>query len=146
MRDAGDRHLDLLLDLLCRDSLEFSGTCRRPFRRRPASYEATDLNKHLAVRELKFQSPEGTADHKTAVLEALSLKPDVIFLLTDGEKPELTAQDLKEIADHTGETTIHGIKISDVAMPSQQNGWLERIAHQSGGEYREIKIDNELKK
>lgn len=89
---------------------------------------------------------DGSADHKTAVLEALSLKPDVIFLLTDGEKPELTAQDLKEIADHTGATTIHSIKISDAAMPSQQNGWLERIAHQSGGKYREIKVDNEVKK
>ena len=126
--------------------MEFSGTCRRPFRRRPASYEATDLNKHLAVREVNHLFADGSADHKTAVLEALSLKPDVIFLLTDGEKPELTAQDLKEIADHTGATTIHSIKISDAAMPSQQNGWLERIAHQSGGKYREIKVDNEVKK
>ncbi len=105
-------------------------------------YFATDLNNQLASQEVdRITSDRGT-EHKPAIIEALSLKPDVLYFLTDGDEPALSAADLREIARHTGGTTIHVVKFGDGTVVSRQISWLERLAQQSDGEFREIKVSN----
>ncbi len=104
-------------------------------------YFASELNKQSAAREVDRIVPNNGTEHKTALLEALLLKPDVVYLLTDGEEPELYEADLKEIARHTGKTTIHVIKFGDGTVSSLKTSWLQRLARQSDGEFREFKVD-----
>ncbi len=102
-------------------------------------FYATELNKLSAAREVdRIVSDSGT-EHKPALMEALRLKADVIYFLTDGDEPELSAADLKDIARNTKQTTIHVIKFGDGTVSSRQISWLERLAQQSDGEFREIK-------
>ena len=104
-------------------------------------YFASELNKQSAAREVDRIVPNNGTEHKAALLEALMLKPDVDYLLTDGEEPELYEADLKEVARHTGTTTIHVIKFGDGTVSSRETSWLQRLARQSDGEFREFKVD-----
>ena len=102
---------------------------------------ATEFNKLAASHSIdRIRSDAGT-EHKSALLEALRLKPDVIYFLTDGDEPELSPADLREIAKQTGKTIIHVIKFGDSAVEFRQMTWLEKLAKQSYGEYRPIKAE-----
>ena len=105
-------------------------------------YFASELNKQLAGQEVDRVTADRGTDHRPAILEALSLKPDVIYFLTDGDEPALSTADLTEIAKRTGQTTIHVVKFGDGTLVSRKSSWLQRLAIQSQGEYREIKITN----
>jgi Ca-activated chloride channel family protein len=101
-------------------------------------YFATELNKQLATQEIDRITPDRGTEHKLALIEALSLKPDVVYFLTDGDEPALSAAELKEIHRHTGRTTIHVIKLGDGKVSTRQISWLELLARQAGGEFREF--------
>jgi hypothetical protein len=101
-------------------------------------YFATELNKQLATQEIDRITPDRGTEHKAALIEALSLKPDVVYFLTDGDEPALSAAELKEIHRHTGSTTIHVIKLGDGTLTTRQVSWLELLARQAGGEFREF--------
>lgn len=108
--------------------------------RRQAKQEmffATELNRQLASHEIDRVTCDRGTLHLPAILEALSLKPDVIYFLTDGE-PDLFAADLATIHRSTGSTTIHAIRFGDGALTSRTTHWMELLARQSGGEFREI--------
>lgn len=105
-------------------------------------YFATELNKQLASQEIDRRTADRGTDHRPALLEALSLKPEVIYFLTDGDEPELTLADLKEIARHSRGTTIHVIKFGDGTLVSRETSWLEKLAAQSDGEFRSLKVLN----
>ena len=100
-------------------------------------YFATDVNRELAAHEIDRITCDNGTSHLPAILEALSLQPDVLYLLTDGE-PELFAADLAEIVRVKGNTTIHAIRIGDGTISSRTTGWMEQLALQSGGEFREV--------
>jgi len=103
-----------------------------------AMYFATDVNKELAGHEIdRIDAKRGTA-HMPALVEAISLKPDVIYFLTDGDEPELSPGQLAEIRRLAGGITIHVIKFGDGTLSSRGPSWLERLATQSNGEFREI--------
>ncbi|MCA9080844.1 MAG: VWA domain-containing protein [Planctomycetaceae bacterium] len=76
------------------------------------------------------------ADGKTnpvqALLIAMQLKPDTIYLLTDGDIPYKVAQVVREANVH--HTSIHTIGFGDDAGEQV----LREIAEQSGGTYRYI--------
>ena len=105
-------------------------------------YFASELNKQLAGQEVDRVTADRGTDHRPAILEALSLKPDVIYFLTDGDEPALSTADLTEIAQRTGQTTIHVVKFGDGTMVSRESSWLQRLARQSSGEFLEIKVVN----
>ena len=105
-------------------------------------YFASELNKQLAGQEVDRVTADRGTDHRPAILEALSLKPDVIYFLTDGDEPALSTADLTEIAKRTGQTTIHVVKFGDGTMVSRESSWLQRLARQSSGEFLEIKVVN----
>jgi Ca-activated chloride channel family protein len=77
----------------------------------------------------------GATEHEQAIMSALYHKPDVIFLLTDGGDPALTAgqrQRIRRVAG--GRTSIHCIQFG--FGPRQESGaFLERLAAENRGSY-----------
>ena len=77
-----------------------------------------------------------------AILEAISLKPDVIYFLTDGDESELSPAEMAQVRQLSRNITIHVIKLGDGTLSSLRPSWLKRLADQAHGEYREINIGN----
>ncbi len=104
-------------------------------------YFATDVNKQLAGQEIDRISPDHGTDHKPALIEAFGLKPDVVYFLTDGDEPALTEADLRDIRHFGGSTTVHVIRFGNGAYTDRSATWLQKLAAQCQGEYREIVAD-----
>lgn len=105
-------------------------------------YYASEVNRMLAVQEVDRVVPDAGTDHKPALEEALALKPDVIYFLTDGDEPSLSAGDLRDIRHLAGKTSIHVIQFSNGAYTSRTANWLQKLAQQCQGEYRIIAVQN----
>ena len=105
-------------------------------------YFATDVNKELAGHQIDRVTADRGTVPMPAILEAISLKPDVIYFLTDGDESELSPKEMAEVRQLSRSITIHVIKLGDGTLSSLSRSWLERLAHQSQGQYREITIGN----
>lgn len=103
-------------------------------------FAATAANVFLAEQQIDRATPYHGTDHLPAIQDALSLQPDVIYFLTDGHEPQLSPDDLRHLSRVTGGTTIHVIEFADSGLSSRGMSWLERLASQSGGEYRGIVV------
>ena len=97
----------------------------------------TDANRAEVKRFLGTIEAEGGTDHVAALSMAIRMRPDVIFLLTDGDKPLVTARELARIDRIGPGIMIHTIQFGD--GPQRDAEWLDgKLAHQSGGEYRYV--------
>jgi hypothetical protein len=78
----------------------------------------------------------GATDHERAIMSALQLKPDVLYLLTDGD-PVLSASQRKRIHDETGgRTTISCIQFGRIRPDEEATRTaLESLARENGGSY-----------
>jgi hypothetical protein len=96
---------------------------------------ATDRNKQLAANFLSRITADGGTDRLSALHEAISLAPDVIFFLTDADDP-MTPTELAEIhqANRQAQTAICTIEFGRRQSPSPDN-FLVRLAGDSGGQY-----------
>lgn len=103
-------------------------------------YFASDVNKQLALQQIETVTPDHGTDHFPALQEALALKPDVIYFLTDGEEPSLSPAELREVQALAGSTTIHVIKFGDGRVTTTATSWLEKLARQCSGEFRELEV------
>lgn len=96
-------------------------------------YRATDVNRTKTQQYINgIDAAAGTRD-LPAILKALHLQPEVIFLLTDGEG--LSAADLSEIraANRSG-ARIHCVRFGK--GPELAGGsYIERLARENGGTY-----------
>ena len=103
---------------------------------RHESFFATDRQRARARQFIESQQPGSGTIHKPALLAALKMSPDVIYLLTDGDTPELSPRDLNDLkrANHK-RTQIHVIELGKGAKLSTQN-WLEQLASDHRGQYR----------
>lgn len=117
-------------------------TTRMRLRRQPArdTYFATTANILQAVQEVDRVQPERGTEHKPALVEALSLEPDVVYFLTDGREPQLSPADLRDIKAMARRTTIHVVEFGSGLLEDRSTSWLERLARQSNGEYRAFGI------
>ncbi len=104
------------------------------------TYPATEVNLLLAEREIDRVEAQNGTHHMSALIDALSLAPDVIYFLTDGREPALSPAELSEVKRLTGKTTIHVIEFGNGALSSRTTSWLEKLARQSNGEYREFVV------
>lgn len=87
-------------------------------------------SKSQMVQWLRLIEPDGETDPRGAMSLALSLRPDAVFLLSDGEFPEGTVE---AIACKNGrKIPIHCVDLSSGAGGDQ----LQQIARDSGGQYR----------
>ncbi len=97
----------------------------------------TDANRAAVKKFLGTIEADGGTDHVAALSLAIRMRPDVIFLLTDGDKPLLSDRQLARI-DHIGPgITIHAIQFGEGPQRGGR-GWMGKLAKQSGGEYRYV--------
>jgi hypothetical protein len=97
----------------------------------------TDANRTEVKRFLGTIEADGGTDHAAALSLAIRMRPNVIFLLTDGDRPYLNARDLARI-DRVGPgIIIHAIQFGEGAH-GDANGWMAKLARQSGGEYKYV--------
>jgi len=97
--------------------------------------KATDENKAAVQGHVSGLAAFGATEHEMALMSALYLKPDVIFLLTDGGEPPLNDVQLRRIRKlASGQTSIHCIQFGFGPLPSSDS-FLHRLAAQNGGGY-----------
>jgi hypothetical protein len=101
---------------------------------------ANDQNKKLAKQFVDSIQAEGGTKHADALVLALKMHPDVIFLLTDGDPPDdLTKEELARVERlNSGATVIDVIQISP-PPPAGETNHLEVLAKHSGG--RHVYVD-----
>ena len=98
-------------------------------------YFANEENKAAGNRFVDSVSGDGGTDHLAALKYALSLAPDVIFLLTDAEGG-FTAAELGAVADwNRSAAVINAIEFGVGGKPRSADRSLERLANESGGQY-----------
>ena len=78
---------------------------------------------------LRLIEPDGGTDPRTALKQGISLKPDAVFLLSDGEFPEGTVEEVARL--NTRRVPIHCIDLAGGSAGDQ----LKKIAAGSGGHY-----------
>src|SRR5512135_258978 len=93
----------------------------------PRSADLTAKNQLL--QWLRLIKPDGETDPRPAMAQALALRPDAIFLLSDGEFPEGTVEAIAK--KNTRKVPIHCIDLAGGAAGDQ----LQRIVRESGGQY-----------
>ena len=78
---------------------------------------------------LRLVEPDGGTDPRGALRQALALRPEVVFLLSDGAFPDGTAE-------YIAQFNAHRIPIHCVDLSGGEGGdHLRRIARESGGRY-----------
>lgn len=100
---------------------------------------ATDVNKQAAERFINGIQPEGATDHYLALSLALKMRPDVIFLLTDGDaKDDLSEEELAKLAKQNATATkIHVIQFT-ADLPTGAN--LKTLAKENQGEFKTVSL------
>ena len=98
---------------------------------------ATEQNKRAVERFLKSIEANGGTDHQAALRMAAAMKPDVIFLLTDGDDPKLTPQQMEKIQGWLGGIHINIIEFGPAEQP-EKDSFLKELARRVGGEYRYV--------
>jgi hypothetical protein len=95
---------------------------------------ADDANKKALSRWVSDLAAFGPTEHERALVAALKLKPEVIFLLTDGGDPELNAGQFRVIREQAaGRTTIHCLHF-ERGSPDPDS-FLRRLAAENRGSY-----------
>ncbi len=88
---------------------------------------ADTASRDQLARWLNLISADGATDPRGAMSQALSLKPDAVFLLSDGQFPEGTVEAL-------GQKNAAKIPVHCVDMSGNSTD-LRKIAKASGGQY-----------
>jgi Mg-chelatase subunit ChlD len=78
---------------------------------------------------LRLIEPDGGTDPRPAMKQALMLKPDAVFLLSDGEFPEGTVEEVAKL--NTRKIPVHCVDLAGGLAGDH----LKRIADASGGQY-----------
>ncbi len=95
----------------------------------PFPRSADQRNKDLLTAWLRLIVPDGGTEPKSAVIQALALAPDAVFLLSDGDYPEGTVEAIA--AANSRKTPIHCVDLTGGLAGDH----LQRIARDSGGQY-----------
>ena len=95
---------------------------------------ATQINRTLSQQTITSFREHGGTNHLLALELALSLKPDVLFFLTDADEPELTMAELNTIRSRNPKGEIHTVEFGKGARINVDN-FLVKIARQNRGTY-----------
>jgi hypothetical protein len=83
---------------------------------------------------------DGGTQHEQALLAAVGMKPDVVFLLTDADQPVLSSAQLQRIAHAArGKCTIHTIEFGLGPSLGIEN-FLVKLARQTGGRHTYVDV------
>jgi hypothetical protein len=105
----------------------------------PGMEFANDAGKNKAESFIGSILADGGTRHVEALELALSLRPDVIFFLTDAEDPKLSATQLADIRRRNSGTSINAIEFGSGPASSGQN-FLKRLAEQNHGNYGYVDV------
>src|SRR5262249_34166842 len=98
---------------------------------------ATAANKKRIQDQLASILPDGGTDHMAALRAALTLKPEVIFFLTDADL--MTNGDVNEILAEAGTTRIQAVEFGRGVNLGERTP-LRRLAATTGGAYLYIDV------
>lgn len=105
---------------------------------------ATPAEKQGAVRFIEGMTALGGTYHKAPLLEAIAHRPDVIFLLTDGEsQDDLKSGELEEIEriNSLGRgAQINVIHFISGGLTHSESRSLQQLAEQNRGQYKCINV------
>lgn len=97
---------------------------------------ANERNKELAEKFLDSISAQGGTEHEAALRIALKLKPDVIFWLTDADRPKLSDEQIARFNNLAAGTIIHAIEFgSGPQNEKDKDNFLKKIAEGNAGEH-----------
>lgn len=107
----------------------------------PRSVYATEENKQALRRwAMGIRQDRGRAPYEPLEF-VLQLRPDVIFLLSDGEFPqriESMLQELNQVENLFGETHPRSLVHTIAYFSEEGESRMRRIAEQNGGQYRYV--------
>jgi hypothetical protein len=95
----------------------------------------TERNKKLAANFIGGITADGGTDRFAALRQAMALRPDVIFFLTDADDPMSSSEmaEMERLYSRVG-AAICVIEFGRTAAPPKEN-FLTVLARQSGGQY-----------
>jgi hypothetical protein len=99
---------------------------------------ATATNKARVANQLGLVGPDGGTDHMLALRSALSMRPEVIFFLTDADL--MTQGDVSSVLAQSGSTRIQAVEFGRGFELGGQTNPLRRLATATGGTYRYIDV------
>lgn len=103
--------------------------------------DASDTNKSAVPGFISSMAAFGATNHRTGLLSAVTYKPDVIVLLTDGGLPELSDGDLKLIKRMAGKIQIHCVQFG-LGNQQQRENFMTKLAEQNDGTFRYINVND----
>ncbi len=106
---------------------------------RRALMPATAANKARVQSQLQKVEPFGGTDHMAALRAALTLKPEVIFFLTDADW--MFDRDVNEILQELGRTRVQAVEFGQGTRMERRTP-LGRLAATTGGAYVYIDVSN----
>jgi hypothetical protein len=95
----------------------------------PRPRSADTQSKGQLLSWLRIVEPDGGTDPRAAIRQAISLRPEAVFLLSDGALPEGTVEAVAHF--NTRRIPIHCVDMS----AGEGGDHLRRIARDSGGQY-----------
>ncbi|MCH7990410.1 MAG: VWA domain-containing protein [Planctomycetes bacterium] len=98
-------------------------------------YRAADYVKTRALQEIARVFPDGGTNHKAALVKALNLNPEIVYLLTDGQA--IRPREIHRL--NKKGVRIHCIKFGE-GPDLSGDSFLEKLATQSGGTYRYLDV------
>lgn len=107
---------------------------------RRALVEASEENVNRVPEYFAGLAAFGGTDHEVALHAAIGLEPDVIFLLTDGDLPELNQVQLQDIQRRCeGKTSIHCIQFG--AGSAEESRFMVNLARMNRGAFHYVDMN-----
>jgi hypothetical protein len=97
----------------------------------------SDGNLQATADALEKRKPAGWTDHGQALRRGLTLRPEILFFVTDGDDLKL-AQERDATAFNKGRTVIHVVELS--WRPSPPDCPLRALARNNRGTYRHVPV------
>lgn len=102
----------------------------------PKTPEAAEKTKRFVDSLAAF----GPTEHRRALLSALALSPEVIYLLTDGGDPGLTDAEISQVARIAGsKTTVHVVCFGEKEMSASAKS-LQALAEACRGSFTYVDL------
>lgn len=124
----------------CRFQVVFYNDIAVMFGGSPTMYTANYANKQLATSFVEGMKAEANTKHLVALEDALQCRPDMIFLLTDGEaKDDPSISEVRRLIRHCKKSKIK-INVVHFCFDVRENCSLIQLAEGTGGQHRFITL------
>ena len=103
---------------------------------------ATPQNKSLVPNFVQGLAAFGATRHENGLTTALTFRPDIVVLITDGGLPALNEGQIETMVTMAGSgTQIHCLQFGSGGNQENDN-FMKRLARRTAGSYRYINVDD----